>query len=101
MLRRRISRRAQLVRQRTRQKNQVHATLIRNLKGRPPVSHLFGVRGRRWLAEQRLPADERETVAVCLRQIDFLEGEIVLVERVLAEQVLASEEMRRLLTLPG
>jgi transposase len=29
------SRLAQLVRQRTRAKNQVHATLIRNLKGKP------------------------------------------------------------------
>jgi len=101
ILRRRVSVRAQLVRQRTRAKNQVHATLIRNLKGRPPVSDLFGVRGRRWLAEQMLPADEQETVAACLRQIDFLDGEIALVEQALAEQVLASEEMRRLLTLPG
>src|SRR5205809_286112 len=79
ILRRRISARAQLVRQRTRAKNQVHATLIRNLKGKPPVSDLFGVRGRRWLAAQPLP----------------------LVERALAEQVLAAPEMRRLLTLPG
>ena len=38
VLRRRISRRAQLVRQRTREKNQVHAILIRNLKGRSPAS---------------------------------------------------------------
>jgi transposase len=101
VLRRRISARAQLVRQRTRAKNQVHATLIRNLKGRPPVSDLFGARGRRWLAAQVLPADERETVAACLRQIEFLDGEIALVERALAEQVLASAQMRRLLTLPG
>jgi transposase len=101
ILRRRISARAQLVRQRTRAKNQVHATLIRNLKGRPPVSDLFGARGRRWLAEQDLPADEQETIAACLRQIDFLNGEITLVERALAEQVLASAQMRRLLTLPG
>jgi transposase len=101
ILRRRISARAQLVRQRTRAKNQVHATLIRNLKGKPPVSDLFGARGRRWLAAQVLPPDERETVAGCLRQIEFLDGEIALVERTLAEQVLASPEMRRLLTLPG
>jgi transposase len=101
ILRRRVSHRAQLVRQRTRAKNQVHATLIRNLKARPPVSDLFGVRGRRWLAEQVLPADEQETIAACLRQIEFLDGEIALVERALAEQVLASREMRRLLTLPG
>src|SRR6266702_3265183 len=96
-----ISARAQLVRQRTRAKNQVHATLVRNLKGKPPVTDLSGARGRRWLAEQTLPADEQETVAACLRQIAFLDGEIALIERALAEQVLASTEMRRLLTLPG
>ena len=101
ILRRRISARAQLVRQRTRAKNQVQATLMRNLKGKPPVSDLFGARGRRWLAAQDLPADQQETVAACLRQIGFLDGEIGLVERTLAEQVLASAEMRRLLTLPG
>jgi transposase len=101
ILRRRISARAQLVRQRTRAKNQVHATLVRNLKGKPPVSDLFGVRGRRWLAAQELPADEQETVAACLRQIEFLDREIALVEHALAEQVLASAQMRRLLTLPG
>src|SRR5215218_1428675 len=39
-LRRRLSRRAQLVRQRTRCKNEVHAVLMRNLKGRPPMSDL-------------------------------------------------------------
>jgi transposase len=53
------------------------------------------------LAAQELPTDEQETVAACLRQIAFLAGEIALVERALAEQVLASAEMRRLLTLPG
>src|SRR5712691_13459307 len=76
-------------------------TLIRNLKGKPPVADLFGVRGRRWLGEQVLPADEQETIAACLRQIEFLDAEIALVERALAEQVLACTEMRRLLTLPG
>jgi transposase len=101
ILRRRISARAQLVRQRTRAKNQAHATLIRNLKGKPPVSDLFGARGRRWLAAQVLPPDEQETIAACLRQIEFLDGEIALVERMLAERVLVSPEMRRLLTLPG
>ncbi len=101
VLRRRISRRAQLVRQRTREKNQVHATLIRNLKARPPVSDLFGVHGRRWLAGQALPADERETVEACLRQIDFLAAEIAVIDRALAELALASEQMRRLMTLPG
>jgi transposase len=44
--RRLVSRRAQLVRQRTREKNQVHAVLMRTLSGRPPISDVFGVRGR-------------------------------------------------------
>ena len=101
MLRRRVARRAQLVRQRTREKNQVHAILIRNLKARPPVTDLFGVQGRRWLAEQTLPEDERETVAACLRNIDFLDGELGLVDKSLAEHALASAEMQRLMTLPG
>jgi transposase len=101
VLRRRISRRAQLVRQRTREKNQVHAILIRNLKGRAPVTDLFGSAGRRWLAEQELPVDEREMLEACLRGIDFLDHEVAAIDRALAELVLASAELRRLLTLPG
>ena len=44
--RRRLQRRAQLVRSRTRSKNEIHAALIRNLKGKPPMSDLFGKAGR-------------------------------------------------------
>jgi transposase len=101
VLRRRISRRAQLVRQRTREKNQVHAILIRNLKGRAPAADLFGSAGRRWLTAQQLPADEREMVEACLRGIDFFDREVAAIDRALAELVLASPELRRLLTLPG
>jgi transposase len=61
-LRRRLARRAQLVRQRTRCKNEVHAVLMRNLKGRPPMTDAFGKGGRVWLAELELPGDERQTV---------------------------------------
>jgi transposase len=49
-LRRLTSRRTQLIRQRTRIKNEISAVLVRNLKGRPPVSDLFGKKGRAWLA---------------------------------------------------
>src|SRR3954452_23141979 len=41
-LRRQVTRRAHLVRQRTRVKNQVHAILARNLASTPPVTDLFG-----------------------------------------------------------
>lgn len=100
-LRRRLGRRAQLVRQRTRCKNEIHAVLIRNLNGRPPASDPFGRTGRQWLAEQTLPGDERETVDGCLRRIDFLDAELAQVERAIARQALASEDLRRLLTVPG
>jgi len=99
--RRLISRRAQLVRHRTREKNQVHAVLVRNLKGKPPMTDAFGVAGRKWLAGQQLPPDEAETVDACLRQVDFLDGEIKLIEQRIAEQVVGSEEIKRLMGLPG
>src|SRR5204862_2276445 len=67
-LRRRLQRRAKLVRSRTRAKNECHAVLARNLKGRPPMSDVFGKKGRQWLAAFELPADESETSsAVCAR----------------------------------
>lgn len=99
--RRLVSRRAQLVRQRTREKNQVHAVLMRRLVGKPPISDVFGVRGRAWLARLELPVDERLTVDGCLRHIDMLNEEIGLVEQAIAADVLTSPEMRRLLTIPG
>jgi len=100
-LRRRLARRAQLVRQRTRCKNEVHAVLMRNLKGRPPMTDAFGKRGRAWLVELELPDDERQTVDGCLRQVDFLDAEIAILERAIAGHALASEEIRRLMTVPG
>jgi transposase len=100
-LRRLTSRRAQLVRQRTRVKNEATAVLVRNLKGRPPASDLFGKRGRQWLTELELPADERDTVAACLRQIDFLDTEIAGVDEHLAKHALNSPEIKRLMTIPG
>ena len=61
--RRQVARRAHIVRQRTRLKNQVQSILHRNLVPRCPAADLFGIKGRRWLAEQELPADERHAVA--------------------------------------
>jgi transposase len=100
-LRRRLQRRAKLVRARTRAKNECHAVLARNLKGKPPMSDVFGKKGRQWLAALELAADESETVACCLREVDFLDSEIALIERELAVQALSSEEIRRLMSVPG
>jgi transposase len=100
-LRRRVARRAALVRQRTRAKNEVHAVLVRCLLGRPPVSDLFTTAGRSWLAEHRLPAEEAETVAGCLRQIDFCDAEVAMIDAKLSEWAVGSEEAKRLMTIPG
>jgi transposase len=100
-LRRRVARRAALIRQRTRAKNEVHATLSRCLLGRAPVSDLFGKGGRAWLSRQELPAEETETVSGCLRQIDFLDGEVAAIDRELCEWVMGSSEAKRLMTIPG
>jgi transposase len=53
------------------------------------MRNLFGAAGRRWPAKQTLPVDEQETVASCLREIDFLAGEIELLEQAMALEVLA------------
>jgi len=100
-LRRRVARRAKLVTHRARAKNEILAVLHRNLKARPPMTDPFGVAGRTWLAEQSLPADERDTIAAALRQVDFHSEEITVIERDLAAFVLGSADARRLMTVPG
>jgi transposase len=96
-----LGRRDRLVRSRTRAKNAVHAALGRELKGRPPVSDLFGREGRAWLERLALPAHERQIVASCLGEVDFLSGEIAALEAELAKLALSSEQVKRLMTVPG
>src|ERR687893_1850516 len=101
VLRRRLARREQLVRSRTRAKNEIQAVLQRRLQGRPPCSDLFGVKGRRWLAGLELPLEERESVEAGIRHIEFLDAEIAAAERLIAQQALGWPEIRRLMTVPG
>ncbi len=100
-LRRQVMRRAHLVRQRTRVKNQVHAILARNLAPTPPVTDLFGTTGRHWLSRQDLPADERASVQALLRQLDFHGTELAAVDRELAAEALPDPVVARLMTIPG
>ncbi|MCA1701502.1 MAG: IS110 family transposase, partial [Actinobacteria bacterium] len=88
-------------RARSRAKNEIHAVLMRCLKDRAPASDLFGVKGRKWLAEQQLPVCERETVDAGLRQVDFLDSEIAQVEKLIAAEALSWPEIKRLMTVPG
>jgi hypothetical protein len=100
-LRRRLARRSQLVRARTRAKNECHAVLVRRLIKKPAVSDLFGLAGREWLREVELPVEERETVDGCLRQIEFLDQEVAEVEKQVARDALTSPQTKRLMTVPG
>jgi transposase len=99
-LRRRVAHRASLVKQRTRLRNQVHAVLARNLV-ELDVTDVFGQKGRRLLAELDLAAHERDQVDSALRLHDALDREVALAEQPLAEHALASEKVRRLMTIPG
>jgi transposase len=101
ILRRRLARREQLMRSRTRAKNEIHAVLTRRLQPKPPCSDLFGVNGRQWLAGLELPAEERESVDAAMRHIEFLDAEISAVEKLIAKQALSWPEIRRLMTVPG
>jgi transposase len=100
-LRRQVIRRAGLVRHRTRLKNQVHAIGHRNLVPRCPASDLFGIKGRRWLAAQKLPADGQTTVAALLRQLDFHTEQLRLIDAELRRVALQHPHVSRLMSIPG
>jgi transposase len=100
-LRRQVLRRAHIVRQRTRLKNQVHAILHRNLVPRCPAADLFGIKGRAWLAAQDLPPDEQAAATALMRQLDFHAAELALIDADLGKAALARPEVLRLMTIPG
>jgi transposase len=100
-LRRQIARRAHVVRQRTRLKNQVQSILHRNLVPRCPAADLFGNKGRAWLATQDLPPDEQQAVQALLRQLDFHGQELRIVDAELGRVALEHTEVRQLMTIPG
>ncbi len=100
-LRRQISRRTQLVRQRTRLKNEIHSVLHAHLIPRCPAADLFGRKGRVWLAEQPLPADERCAIEQRLCALDKLGEDLAVIDRSLAEASLDNAQVHRLLTISG
>jgi transposase len=99
-LRRQVTRRSHLVRQRTRIKNQVYAILARNLAPTPPVSDLFGKTGRTGCRRSRCQP-MKAPACTLLRQLDFPGGELAVVDRELAVKALADPVVARLMTIPG
>ena len=66
-----------------------------------PYTDLFGKSGQRWLAQQRLPADEQALIESARRLLVSLESEIAELERPLAEWALEDSRVRHLITIPG
>ncbi|MFL5165664.1 MAG: transposase [Microvirga sp.] len=100
-LRRLVARRNQLVRHRTRIKNEVHAILHAHLIPRCPHADLFNRRGRGWLSRQPLPADEKATIDRHLRELDRLADDLEVLDREVAQGAIGNPSIERLITITG
>jgi transposase len=100
-LRRLVARRNQVVRQRTRVKNETHAILAAHLIPPCPHTELFNGPGRAWLARQVLPDDERAAIARHLRELDRLGEDLTALDRDIGVAVVDNPAVRRLLTIAG
>jgi transposase len=100
-LRRQVARRTRLVRQRVRLKNLIQSILHTHLIPPCPHGNLTSISGRKWLARQPLPSDERQAVDRHLAQIDQIERSLKIVEADIAQHAIKDPLIRRLMTLPG
>jgi len=100
-LRRLVARRNQVVRHRTRIKNEVHAILHAYLIPPCPHADLFGRLGRIWLAQQVIPDDERAAIERHLRELDRLGDDLGVLDREIAQAALNDPAVKRLLTITG
>ena len=100
-LRRQVTRRNQIVRQRSRLKCIIQSILHAHLAPPCPHADMLGGKGKSWLKAQWLPEDERLAVDRHVREIERLGDDLKVVERDLAQHALASSDITRLMTIPG
>jgi len=100
-LRRQVTRRNQIVRQRVRLKTMIQAILHAHLVPQCPHADILGPKGRAWLLRQLLPDDESAAIERHIREYDRLTDDLRVVERELARDALGSAETKRLMTIPG
>lgn len=100
-MRRLVARRNQVVRHRTRIKNEVHAILHAHLIPRCPHADMFSQIGRAWLKRQPLPDDETMAIERHLRELDRLGEDLELLDREVAKNALDDPAVKRLLTITG
>ena len=100
-LRRQVTRRMQIVRQRARLKTMIQSILHAHLVPPCPHADLLGPKGRAWLLAQPLPPDEADAVARHLREHERLSEDLRVIEREIARDALANPDAKRLMTIPG
>ena len=100
-MRRLVARRYQIVRHRTRIKNEVHAILYAYLIPRCPHADLFSGVGRAWLARQPLPDDEQIAIERHVRELDRLNEDLAMLDKEIAESALDDPAIKRLITITG
>jgi transposase len=90
---------------RTRLKNRIHSVfdkygLHTDFDG---ISDIFGSRGREQMAStiQQLPSQTRYTLRCLLRELDMVEGQIQRIEKRMKKVFSETEQVRRLMSLPG
>lgn len=99
--RRMATRRYQVVRHRTRLKNEVHSILHAHLIPKCPHADLFNGRGRTWLAAQPVPEDQRAAIDRHVRELDRLADDLVLLDREIAQDAIEDPAVNRLMTITG
>jgi transposase len=100
-LREAVRQRLFLVRMRTMLKNRIHALLDRHHIVPPPVSDLFGKRGRDYLSKVELPGCAQGLLRQDLRLLEILTAEVRETEKVLAQTLKGDRRIELLLTMPG
>jgi transposase len=100
-MRRLVARRYQVVRHRTRIKNEVHSILYAYLIPHCPHADLFSGVGRAWLSRQPFPDDERIAIERHLRELDRLGEDLAVLDTAIADSALADPAIKRLITITG
>lgn len=99
--RRLVARRYQIVRHRTRIKNEVHAILHAHLIPPCPHADLFSKVGRVWLGRQPVPDDERVAIERHVRELDRMGEDLATLDQEIAGEALDDASVARLITITG
>ncbi len=94
-MRRLEARRYQVVRHRTRIKNEVHSILHAHLIPKCPHADLFNGRGRDWLKRQPVPEDEQIAIERYVRELDRLGEDLAVLDGTVRNSVRWAMMMKR------